>query len=179
MELRLEWTKDMKIFDKYRKNLILVLVVLMIVFSAQAIYASSLTEVNEVAREFICNCGCNKLLPNCDMQCGKDLRAAIGKKLDSGMNKEQIVNYMLKNYNKQILSAPPMKGFDLSAWITPYIIIAIGGGLIMAVIVAWTRASSQTPEPGPQTSEEKLKEEPKIDDKYKDKLDQELKDFDW
>ena len=47
--------------------------------------------VSEVAREFICNCGCNKVLSECDMQCGAQLRGIIGAKLQEGWDKPRVV----------------------------------------------------------------------------------------
>lgn len=172
---------------EYKKILAISIFFIIVFGSIQLTYGASSAKVNEVAREFICNCGCNKLLPNCDMGCGVALRGVIGKKIDAGWDKERIIAYMIKNYNEQILSAPTKKGFNLTAWVTPFIAIALGGLVMGLVILAWAKTTekrelvvegpgSGVRGPGP---EDKLEEKPKVDEKYKEKLDEELKDFDW
>lgn len=42
--------------------------------------------MGEVSKEFMCNCGCGKLLSECEMECGKTLRKIIYGKIQEGMD---------------------------------------------------------------------------------------------
>jgi len=109
--------------------------------------AATLT-VREVARDFICNCGCNNLLPDCDMECGEQLRKVIAGKIEQGWDKPKIVAYMVENYGEKLLAAPTKKGFHLTAWFTPFVAILAAGGVIFAVVRRWVSqqpAASETP----------------------------------
>lgn len=162
------------------KKLAVLVITLVLLSGAQLTYAATEDQINDVAKEFICNCGCTWLLPNCDMQCGINLKGIISKKIDAGWNRQKIVDYMMKNYNEQILSAPTKKGFNITAWVTPFIAIALGGLAISLVVIAWVKSTSgAAPIIPTKKSEQPAKKEPKIDEEYKKKLDDELKDFDW
>ena len=155
---------------------------IMLVALAQPAYAASIGEINNVAKAFICNCGCTKMLPHCDMQCGKDFRKIIGQKIDAGWDNQQISNFMVKNYNEQILAAPTKKGFNLAAWITPFVVFGGAGVALGVVIMGWVKATGRKEDEAVATvgdAEEKPTESEKKTDKYHKKLDEELKDYDW
>ena len=64
------------------------LVILAILLTLQALTVSAFAlEVNDVAGEFICNCGCNKLLSACEMECGQQLRGFIKERIDMGLER--------------------------------------------------------------------------------------------
>ena len=98
--------------------------------------------VNEVAREFICNCGCNKVLTECDMPCGGQLRGIIGAKLQEGWDRPRIVQFMVQNYGERLLAAPTKKGFNLTAWVTPFLALFAGAGLVGLAIRRWAGRAS-------------------------------------
>ncbi len=172
----------MKLGLNIRKIAVTSLLSLMLLTLAQPVYAATAGKINEVAREFICNCGCNKMLPVCDMQCGKDFKKIIGQKIDADWNRKKIVDYMVKNYNEQILAAPTKKGFNLTAWIMPFVVLGLAGAGVAMVIVAWGKGAEKKEEERlatVATEAKKPDESDKKDDKYRQKLDEELKKHDW
>ena len=155
---------------------------IMLVALAQPAYAASAGKITEVAKEFICNCGCNKMLPACDMQCGKDFKKIIGQKIDDGWNKQKISDFMVKNYNEQILAAPTKKGFNLTAWIMPFVVFGGAAVALGMVIMGWVKATGLKEDEAVATAraaEENPAESEKETDKYHEKLNEELKDYDW
>ena len=86
--------------------------------------------VSDVAKEFVCNCGCNKMLTDCDMQCGEQLRGVIAAKIGEGWDKPRIMDLLVRNYGEKLLAAPTKSGFNLTAWVTPFAAILLGGGMI-------------------------------------------------
>lgn len=129
---------------------------------------------NEVAKEFICNCGCQKMLNACDMTCGEQLRGVIIEKIEQGWSKEKIVAYMMKNYGESLLAAPTKKGFNLTAWITPFVVAMIGGVLLYLMIKRWARRGRELEE---VEKEEVVAKEVGLG--YEDKLEDELKKFEY
>lgn len=95
--------------------------------------------VRDVSKEFICNCGCGKLLSECDMECGRTLRKIIAGKIGEGWAKDQIMQYMMATYGETLLAAPTKKGFNLTAWTTPFVAIFVAGFLIASVLIRWSK----------------------------------------
>ena len=140
------------------------------VTSAQALTAT------EVAKGFICNCGCQKNLEDCSStmkECGigQDLVKIIAQKVSAGEPKAQITGYMMKNYGEKILTAPTKRGFNLVGWLSPFVATAAAAALIYVTIFRWAR---QTPKLA------RINKKPgAAKDKYSKKLDDELKKFDY
>lgn len=128
--------------------------------------------VSDVAKEFICNCGCNKMLTDCDMQCGEQLRGVIAAKIVEGWDKPRIMELLVKNYGEKLLAAPTKSGFNLTAWVTPFAAILAGGVMISLVVGEWVarrRAAQRARVTSPSTP---------IEGKYLARVDEELKHFD-
>ncbi|MBI3016166.1 MAG: cytochrome c-type biogenesis protein CcmH [Candidatus Tectomicrobia bacterium] len=133
--------------------------------------AATLT-VRDVGKDFICNCGCNNLLPVCDMECGEQLRKVIATKIEQGWDKPKIVAYMIDNYGEKLLAAPTKKGFNLTAWLTPFAAILVAGGAIFAVVRRW---ASRQPAASDALGGEDLA---RLEERYQRRMEAELKDFD-
>jgi cytochrome c-type biogenesis protein CcmH len=128
--------------------------------------------VSDVAKEFICNCGCNKMLPDCDMQCGEQLRGVIAAKIGEGWDKPRIMDLLVRNYGEKLLAAPTKSGFNLTAWVTPFAAILVGGVMISLAVGEWVarrRAAQRVRFASPVAL---------VEGKYLDRVDEELKHFD-
>ena len=126
--------------------------------------------VSDVAKEFICNCGCNKMLTDCDMQCGEQLRGVIAAKIGEGWDKPRIMDLLVRNYGEKLLAAPKKEGFNLIAWITPFTAILFGGVLISLAVGEWVtrrRAMQRV----------RLERPVGVEKRYLDRVDEELKSF--
>ena len=128
--------------------------------------------VSEVAKEFVCNCGCNKMLTDCDMKCGEQLRGVIAAKIAEGWDKPRIMDLLVRNYGEKLLAAPTKSGFNLTAWVTPFAAILLGGVMISLAVGEWVarrRATQRVRLEAPRTL---------VEGKYLDRVDEELKCFD-
>jgi cytochrome c-type biogenesis protein CcmH len=92
-------------------------------------------DYKEACDRLVCQCGCNEQLSVCAMQnCSSavPMRAEIRKRLLNGESVDAIVDSFVARYGKQVLSAPTMKGFDITAWVMPFLIFCLG-----IVVVGW------------------------------------------
>ncbi len=104
----------------------------------------------EAAGRLVCQCGCHEQLTVCAMQnchSATPMRAEIREKLQAGMGVDQIVESIVAKIGKQVLAAPTLKGFDLTAWVMPFAILGLGLVVVTWLVVKMTRAPSTAPAP--------------------------------
>ncbi|TET46087.1 hypothetical protein E3J59_03375, partial [Candidatus Aerophobetes bacterium] len=87
--------------------------------------------------------------------------------------KDQIIGYFVAQYGEKILAAPPKKGFNLTAWITPFVVIALGAGIVYLVITKWVFRGKIRQKRIRKTHPQE------IEDKYRKKLKKELEEFEF
>ncbi len=112
----------------------------------------------EVTGAMVCQCGgCNARVSECAMdRCpsSEPIREEVAARLQGGESPEGILAAFTERYGLRILAAPPASGFNLAAWILPFVALAIGGLAAIRVLGRWRRA---TPAPaGPAPSPEML-----------------------
>ena len=132
--------------------------------------------VSEVARELSCRCGCSMTVDGCNhTNCpfAVPARRTIDEKIAQGMGKEAIIQSFVAQYGEVVLAAPTKKGFNLTAWILPFVVLLVGGGVVRAVIKRWSRTK---PQPAPAEGGKPASEPG--DDDYRAKMEKELKDLD-
>lgn len=126
------------------------------------------SEYIKIAEKLVCQCGCADQLSICSMQnchSATPMRAELREKIQAGMGMDQILDSFVATYGKIVLSAPTMKGFDLAAWVMPFLLL--GGGLIFVSWIA-VKLTRQTAAPGPAAAPTT---------KNSTLLERELKDF--
>ncbi len=158
-----------------RPGLILAATVLVLALVALAQAPSVLASTPEskaVEANLICQCGCTMVVNVCDCGTADQIRADIQKKLDQGMTKDQILASYVKTYGEKVLAAPTKRGFNLTAWVTPFVAVLLGAGVIFLAIRRWvgTFRGQETVEVDETADNEDLR-------KYSDRLQSELKDY--
>ncbi len=129
--------------------------------------------VDEVAGDLICTCGCGKMLNVCEMESAKQMKVLIGEMIDQGQDRNQILSYFVEQYGESVLAAPTKRGFNLTAWVIPFVVMGIAVGVIYFVMAKWVlkgktrKKRREKTHPGPE------------EDKYTRKLKKELKEFDF
>ncbi len=153
--------------------------ILFLLFSTPVLWvsvASSVT-IDEITQGLVCTCGCNMLVSACEgaMECGAAARikAQVMEQLNLGQSKDEIIGYFVSRYGEKILSAPTKKGFNLTAWILPFVAIVSGGGVLYFTLRRWYSAG------GEREVERNRLNEGQLEGKYVDRFEQELKDFDY
>lgn len=134
--------------------------------------ANAASTVGDVAGKLVCQCGCFMVLNNCThIECAsrETMLGIIEQKLSQGQSSEVIVQTFVKQYGEKVLAEPPKAGFNLTAWLFPFVSIAVGAVIITLAIKKWLRR--QEPAVNIASGAEERDEE------YKLRLERELKEF--
>ena len=126
-----------------------------IVCGVAVITAASPTN-QELEASLTCQCSCGLTVHTCNhLQCGFAIPAKeqIAEQLGQGKSREAILASFVTRYGEKVLSAPTTTGFNLAAWVIPFLVVFIGAVGIGLIALRWTKRSSQdqttqtTPEP--------------------------------
>jgi cytochrome c-type biogenesis protein CcmH len=145
------------------------LVILFVLFVPLALAADRNERIRELSPKFMCICGgCNQVLMNCN-HIGCPSREAmlkdLGRQIDAGQSDNAVVGFFIDKYGESVLSAPPVSGFNLAAWVMPFAALAIG--LLAAVYFLRQFRSKWSTAPSPNTDMSK----------YQQKVEEELQKF--
>jgi len=132
-------------------------------------------KVDDIAGELLCQCGDNKVLTGDECGTAQQMKQVIVTKLGEGQNKQQILDYFVAQYGEKVLSAPTKQGFNLTAWITPFIAIAAAAGVIILVLGAWVARGRLLQRETEEELEEEMPEE--VADRYEERLSRELAEY--
>lgn len=148
--------------------------ILLLTFSAEANGAT----VGEITQALTCTCGCNMVVGACEgaMECSaaKSITEEVTRLVSEGKSKDEIIRYFVEKNGERILAAPTKKGFNLTAWILPFFLIILGGGLLYLFL---TRCLTHK---GAKTDPKKAPDDmAPIDKKYLDRIETELKEYDF
>ena len=147
---------------------------LTIFFSLLPIFASATVTTTEVEEALTCQCSCGLTVHSCNhLQCGFAVPAkqTIAEQVGRGTTKEVIIRSFVTKYGEKVLSAPTTVGFNLAAWITPFLALIVGGVAVGLVSLRWSRQRTQ------KVAEEKPVPDPQTD-QYRARLQKELDSFD-
>jgi cytochrome c-type biogenesis protein CcmH len=106
-------------------------------------------EYQDACDQLICQCGCNEQLSVCSMQnCGSatPMRAEIRERLLKGESVQTIVDSFVTRYGRQVLSAPTLQGFDITAWVMPFLFFCLGMIAVGWIVVRMVRPSQEAVE---------------------------------
>jgi len=119
-----------------------------------------------------CFCGCGMTIQGClgGMVCSesKAISKEVATMMQAGKGKPEILQAMVVKYGERILAAPTKEGFNLTAWILPFVALAAGGFIVVKVISGWKK---QTPAPVPAQKASAPA------DPYQERFERELKKF--
>lgn len=113
------------------------------------------SDLERVLKGLMCRCGCNLTVHACQgsMTCdvAEKMRADAETKLASGLTVPQVFDAFASDYGEQVLAAPTKSGFNLTAWIVPFVVLGAGAALVTAAVTAWRRphAAAREDEPVP------------------------------
>lgn len=98
--------------------------------------AVSTSTQREVEEALTCQCGCGLTVASCnhlDCSFAVPVRKYVAEQLAAGQTGEQILEHYKQQYGEKVLSSPVPEGFNLLAWIAPYVLIT-GAGLTMVLV---------------------------------------------
>lgn len=126
-------------------------------------------EIKRVGMRLACLCGtCNNTVGDCPMlEChyGNPAKAKIASMQAQGKPDDEIVQSVVKEQGLQALSAPPREGFNLLAWVMPWIAVTFG----LAVVWLFIRKMSRRP----QTAAGAPEIDPELLARYRENIEKE------
>jgi len=123
----------------------------------------------EIENNLMCDCGCGQLLATCECERAEEMRSMIRGMLDKGKTKEEILNSFVSQYGESILAAPPKKGFNLVAYILPFVGLLVGVVVAVVFLRKWAFSGRK------DASEEAESKGSGLNDEIQKKIDEELK----
>jgi cytochrome c-type biogenesis protein CcmH len=133
--------------------------------------------VSEITKDLTCTCGCNMVVNACggtmDCEPARKISAEVVKMIDNGETKAEIINYFVQTEGEKILAAPTKKGFNLTAWILPFVAILFGGAGIYVFLNRCLSSRKDSTD-----AHESGRRETRVEKKYLDQFDRELQSFD-
>lgn len=88
--------------------------------------------------KLVCQCGCSYLLSDCPhLECPSaiPMRKQIRAYLAQGMSEQEVIDAMVKQMGMVVLAAPPAKGFNLAAWVMPFVALGLGFFVVRRVLI--------------------------------------------
>lgn len=125
------------------------LLLIALVFSCAPTLAATRAEIKSVAEELVCLCGnCpRESLATClcsDFAVPE--RETIGQALDQGLTREQIIEDYVSRFGPAGLAVPPREGFNLLAWVAPFVALLFGIVLVRTLLVNWKSRDRENPQ---------------------------------
>jgi cytochrome c-type biogenesis protein CcmH len=150
----------------FPRNTIFVVLIILAYGLANAATAT----LDGVANKLSCYCGTCPHLSVSVCTCSKadEIKAEIKQKIAQGMTEQQIVAAFVAEYGQTVLSTPPKSGFNLAAWMAPFLAFLVGGFVLFAFL---KRQQNPADDP-PPSSPDGNKNNP--DDEYRQRLNEEL-----
>ncbi len=128
-------------------------------------------EMYRIADKLNCPICQGQRLSECPIQICQEMRAEIVDRLAQGQGEEQIIAAFVDRYGVQVLNQPPIEGFNVLAWVMPFIglviVLAAGGWMLRT----WLRRR-----PSEEAAEPVTVQIDELPEEYVRRLEDELED---
>src|SRR6202011_5217479 len=98
------------------------------------------TRFNELGHQLMCICSCSQILLECNHVGCPDsdgMRNELMTAVSRGDSDSLVEQSFVQKYGPTVLAAPTTTGFDRTAWIVPFVALALGLSIVVLVIRAW------------------------------------------
>ena len=95
---------------------------------------------NEIGHQMMCICGCNQILLECNHVGCPDsdgMRNELMTAVSRGDSDSLVEQSFVQKYGPTVLAAPTNTGFDRTAWIVPFVALALGLTIVVMVVRSW------------------------------------------
>jgi cytochrome c-type biogenesis protein CcmH len=110
--------------------------------AADPVAEARLMKLSSELRCLVCQ---NQTIADSNAELAKDLRTEIREKIQGGMSDAEIKDFMVARYGDFVLYRPPVKAITLVLWLGPFLLLAVGGG-VLVFNVRRRRQSAAEPE---------------------------------
>ena len=131
--------------------------------------------MREIAAQLRCPVCQNLSVADSPSGLANEMREVIRGKLKAGESREQIETYFVSKYGEWILLAPMKKGFNLLAWILPFVGIVAGAFAVVFMTRRWAGGEGEGAA-GPEEAVPATTADPE-DVRYRERLRRELDEF--
>ena len=123
--------------------------------------------ISRIADNLMCTCGCPHIIGQCGDECSvaPQLVHEISQLLDAGNTEEEVYKIFEDKYGLRVHAAPKAEGFNLLAWVMPFVGLLVGV-VVVFFVVNRLRPADSTPET--------KSIHPEIDEEYRKLIDREL-----
>jgi len=93
-----------------------------------------------ISQGLTCQCGCGLTVANCNhptCSFSVPVRAQIESMIAKGESGSQIIGFYRAKFGEKVLSAPTTEGFNILAWVMPFVAVVLGGALIFCTTNRW------------------------------------------
>jgi len=104
----------------------------------------------EISAELRCLVCQNQSIDDSDAQLAKDLRVLVRERLVAGDTDEQVRNFLVQRYGEFVLLRPSFRAQTLLLWLTPALVLVLGGLGVYA-------ATRRRPQPSAALDEQEQK----------------------
>ena len=80
-------------------------------------------KTREIAQNIKCLVCQNQSIDESNSELAKDLKNLIKEKLESGLNEDEVYNFLSERYGDSILLKPPLNTNTILLWFLPFIIL--------------------------------------------------------
>jgi cytochrome c-type biogenesis protein CcmH/NrfF len=129
-----------------RARLVFAVAALVMIGIAPAGAQQSSDRAKQIGGKFMCMCGCNQVLTQCN-HVGCTTSAGMLKELDHsvarGDSEDVITQMFVQEFGTKVYAEPPKSGFSFIVWSLPSIYLFCGTLLVVLVISRWRRQAAK------------------------------------
>ncbi len=89
----------------------------------------------------------NQTLSDSNAPLAEDLRQVIREQIRLGKNDEEVRGFLVERYGDFVLYKPPLKASTLLLWIGPFVLLALGLSVLVALLRKRRLAPGEAPPP--------------------------------
>lgn len=145
-----------------------VALLLALLLAAPAAASDRHPTLGELEGEVMCPT-CKTSLDQSSAPIADRIRQFISARIAAGDTKSEIKAKLVAQFGPAILAEPSKHGFNLLAWVLPFVALGVGAAALAWLLWRWSRGRERSPAPA---------EGPSIEPELEQRVDEELARFD-
>ena len=109
-------------------------------FAVAFMGADSDARFTKLGHQLMCMCGCNQILLECNhVGCAysERMRNELTAGLERGDSDSLVLQSFVQKYGNTVLAAPTSTGFNVVAWITPFLVFGLATAMAVWLVKMW------------------------------------------
>jgi cytochrome c-type biogenesis protein CcmH len=139
-----------------------------LVLAAPAVASERHPTLAEIESEVICPVCNPETLDQSNSAIAQRMKEFIKQRIAAGDTKSEIEAKLVANFGESILAEPPKKGFNLLAWVLPFVGVGLGAVVLGVLAWRWSRSRSREERAGPESLATQL--DPELERRVDDAL---------